>query len=186
MEDVKYYKIHYKNEEPKYLFNSKKIGDIIYGIEPDCEIYEVLPQSESGKEKEIFLGSFTSKNIFYIVTEIIGYFSKDFIEKNKTTTIEICIRLIKLWLNDNDSVSKKQFNDMKVLIFEYAVTNSSEEIHLMDACSHIMSAILGNKECIAWSLKSVSAAGYDQNFRLNSIAKMILNFVESGRNLFIV
>ena len=75
---------------------------------------------------------------------------------------------------------------MKVFIFEYAVTNSSEEFYLMDACSHIMSAILGNKDCIAWSLKSVSAAGYDQNFRLNSIAKMILNFVESGRNLFIV
>jgi len=123
-------------------------------------------------DKEIYLGSIYNKTLVFFATEFADYALQNY-EKERLPEAEECIALVRKWIEDNTSVSNEELR---------AAANAA------DAANAAYAAYAAYAAASASSYTHAAAyvAGVDREKEFIRQGNFILDFLKSGKNLFLV
>jgi len=153
-------------------------------------------------DKEIYLGSIYNKTLVFFATEFADYALQNYAKK-KTPEAEICISLAKKWLQDNTSVSSEEliaaaYAADTIAYAAYAAyaavdtaaayaADAAYDAAVDTAADAAVDAAVDTAADTAHAADSVYAdaeAEGDKEFIRQG--EFILDFLKSGKNLFLI
>jgi len=139
-------------------------------------------------DKEIYLGLVSHKTLVLFATEFAHYALQNYAKK-KNPEAEICISLVRKWIEDNTSVSNEELRAAA-----YAA-DAADAAYAADAAASAASnaADAANAAYAAYAAYAAAdaanaayAAGKDREKEFIRQGEFILDFLKSGNHLFLV
>ena len=134
-------------------------------------------------DKEIYLGSIYNKTLVFFATEFADYALQNY-EKERLPEAEECIDLVRKWIKDDTSISNEELRaaaDAAAAAATYAAAAAyaaADPAYTADAAYAAYAA--------ANAANAAYAAGKDREKEFIRQGEFILNFLKSGKNLFLV
>ena len=158
------------------------IGKISRSLKPSSEVYEL-------SEPEIYLGPVSHKTLVFFVTEFADYAFQNYAKK-KPPEAEACISLARKWLEDKESVSKKEL--ISTAGSACAASYSANFGYVVNAALAASNAVYAAYDAYAAAAANASAsnsadaARMDRNKEFIRQGNFIIDFLKSGKHLFLV
>ena len=158
-----------------------KIGNIIHlsqGLSIDSEIYLIK------ENKEILLGFINHSLLILFVTEFAEWalqnYSNQNYTKSKTHEAELCISLIKKWIEDNDSVSRKELTAAANAVYYTANSPYNAVYYAAKATDYSIASEYSSYAAYA----AAGVSGKNKNQELERQGRFILDYLSSNIWLF--
>jgi len=141
---------------------------------------------------EIYLGMISHKTLAFLVTEFAHYALQNYAKK-KNPEAEICISLVRKWIEDDTSVSNEELRAAA-----YAAANAADAADAADAASAASNAAYAAANAAdaadaadaayaaADAANAAYAAGKDKDKEFIRQGEFILDFLKTGNQLFLV
>ena len=124
---------------------------------------------------EIYLGMISHKTLVFFATEFAHYALKNYTKKESPKT-EICIALVRKWIEDDTSVSKEE---LEAAYYAYYATNATNAAYAANAAAYAANAASN-------AANAADAAGKDKDKEFIRQGNFIIDFLKSGNHLFLV
>ena len=152
-------------------------------LRPQSEIYTL-----SGGE--VYLGVISHKTLVLLATEFADYALKNY-AKRKIPEAEVCLSLTRKWIEDDSSVSKEELRTAAYAANAAANAANATTVHADDAAAAAADAAYAAVYTAAVraanaAAYSAYAAGKDRDGEFIRQGEFILDFLKSGKNLFLV
>ena len=132
------------------------LSELSQSLKIQSEVYAL-------SDREIYLGMISHKTLVLFATEFAHYAIKNYAKKKLPET-EICIRLTRKWLEDRESVS-------------------NEELRAASYAAYANAAYAAANAAYA---NAADAAGVDKDKEFIRQGNFIIDFLKSGKHLFLV
>jgi hypothetical protein len=178
---------------PKVLiitFGEKKavpLTEISRNLKPQSEIYSI---QEDG---EVYLGVISHKTLVFFVTEFADYALKNYAKK-EIPEAEACLSIVRKWIEDDSLVSKEELRaaanaaayaaaaNAAAAAYAYAAANAAAAAYAY-AAANATAAYADYAYAVAYA---ANAAGKDKEGEFERQGEFILDFLRSGKHLFLV
>jgi hypothetical protein len=191
---------------PKVLiitFGEKKavpLTEISRNLKPQSEIYSI---QEDG---EVYLGVISYKTLVFFVTEFADYALRNYVKKYLPEA-EVCLSLTRKWIEDDCSVSKEELRaaayaanaaaadaaaaaadaaDAAAYAAAYAAADAAAYAANAAAAAAAAAADAADAAAYAAADAAAYAAGKDKEGEFERQGEFILDFLRSGKHLFLV
>ncbi len=172
---------------PKVLiitFGGKKVvplTEISLNLKPQSEIYSI---QEDG---EVYLGIISHKTLVFFATEFADYALKNY-AKRKIPEAEACLSLTRKWIEDNYSVSKEELRAAANAAYDAAgaAAYAAAAYAAANAADAAADAAANAAAYAAAAAADAAAAGKDRDKEFLRQGEFILDFLNSGKYLFLV
>jgi hypothetical protein len=158
-----------------------KIGNLIHlsqSLSINSEIYLIK------EDKDILLGVVSHSLLILFVTEFAEWalqnYSNQNYTKSRTHEAELCISLIKKWIEDNSSVSRKEFTAAANAVYYTANSPYNAVYYAAKATDY---SIAGEYSSYA-AYAAAGVSGVNKNQELERQGKFILDYFHSNAWLF--
>jgi len=153
------------------------LGEISRNIGIQSDIFVLL-------DKEIYLGLVSHKTLVFFATEFAHYALQNYAKK-KSPEAEICISLVRKWIEDDTSVSNEELRVAANAAYDAADAAdyaSNAAAYAADAADDDddANAAANAAACAAY------AAGVGRDKEYIRQGEFILDFLKSGKNFFLV
>ena len=128
-------------------------------------------------DKEIYLGLISHKTLTLFLVEFADYALQNY-AKRKTPKAKICISLARKWLEDQSSISKEDLYASA----DYSCT-SAAAYAVSYAAAYASGDVLDPDYVVTYT---ANAAGEDREKEFLRQGEFILDFLKSGKHLFLV
>ena len=154
------------------------LGEISRNLAISSEVYTL-------SDGEIYLGMISHKTLVLFATEFAHYALQNYAKK-KSPKVEICISLVRKWIEDDTSVSNEE---LRVAAYAahaadyaaaYAAYTAYYAAHAADYAADYAS------NAAAAAADAAYAAGVDSDKEYIRQGEFILDFLKSGKQLFLV
>jgi hypothetical protein len=142
-------------------------------LNPQSEVYSI---QEDG---EIYLGMISHKTLVFFAVEFAHYTLKNYAKK-KSPKAEICISLVRKWIDDDTSVSSKELTSAAYAADAAAAADAADAAAAAAAAADAACAAAYAAADAAYA----AAAGKDKEMEFKRQGKFILDFLKSGKHLF--
>ena len=154
------------------------LAEISQNLRVYSEIYSI-------SDREIYLGPISHKTLVLFATEFADYALQNYAKKI-IPEAEACIRLTRKWLEDRDSVS-----DEELKAAAYAAAVYAAHAYAADAANAASAYATAYAADAAYAVAyaaayAAHAAGVDKDKELIRQGTFILDFLKSGKHLFLV
>ena len=139
-------------------------------FKPQSEIYSI---QEDG---EVYLGVISHKALIFFATEFADYAIKNYAKK-EIPEAEICLSLTRKWIEDDSSVSKEELRAAASAASAAYATYATAYTYA-DAAAAAYAADAANA--------AANAAGKDREREFIRQGNFILDYLKSGKHLFLV
>lgn len=166
------------------------INDLVFSIQPDCQIFEVSLESENKEETN--LGVVSLRVLHYIAFKVIELFiQKHLNRKGKQSPLEKFIYLIGEYFKNPDSVSSDDLQGVKYRLEDDLNRVSPIERSLRFSCISLIFAIIDNTiDDVFQAINYAASAKHDgvsHYFELILFfGEYIVDFLKSVKHLFMV
>lgn len=170
------------------------IGEISRNLKVQSEVYAL-------SDGEVYLGLISHKTLVFFATEFAEYAIKNY-TRDKVPEADLCISLIRKWISGDTSLSKRlsYAANAAAAITSYsgeAATSYSAEaasyaIYSANAAANAANANSGsaaadaNVNAIYAAYYASDTAGKDKDKEFLRQGEFILDFLKSGKHLFLV
>jgi len=156
------------------------LGKISRNLKPSSEVYEL-------SEPEIYLGPVSHKTLVFFVTEFADYAFQNYAKK-KPPEAETCISLARKWLEDKESVSKKELISTagSACAASYSANFGYVVNAALAASNAVYAAYDADDAANASASNAADAARMDRNKEFIRQGNFIIDFLKSGKHLFLV
>jgi len=184
------------------------LGEISRNIKVSSEIYAIL-------DGEIYLGLISHKTLVLFATEFVEYAIKNY-TSDRVPEADLCISLIRKWISGDTSVSNEKLNSAANAAYSIAsysdktaTSNSGEAatcysaeavsyaIYAVNIAANAASANSGyaaaaaaaadaNGNAVYAAYYASDTAGKDKDKEFIRQGTFIINFLKSGKHLFLV
>ena len=145
------------------------LGEISRNLGISSEVYAI-------QDGEIYLGMISHKTLAFLVTEFAHYALQNYAKK-KSPEAEICISLVRKWIEDDTSVSNEELRAAAASVAAaYAVYDAAYYADSASAAAYAADA----------ANYAAYAAGKDREKEFIRQGNFILDFLKSGNHLFLV
>ena len=127
-------------------------------------------------DKEIYLGPVSHKTLVFFATEFADYALKNYAKKI-IPEAETCIRLTRKWLEDSNSISNKKLK---------AAADAADAAHATAAATDYAAAADYAANAAAAAANAAYVAGVDKEKEFIRQGEFIIDFLKSGKHLFLV
>jgi hypothetical protein len=163
------------------------LGEISRNLAISSEVYAI-------QDGEIYLGVISHKTLVFFATEFAHYALQNYAKKNNPEA-EICISLVRKWIEDDTSVSNEELR--VVADAAYAAANAAyydaddATANAADAAANAANAAANAADAAANAADAAAnaaanAAGKDREKEVIRQGEFILDFLKSGKHLFLV
>jgi len=160
------------------------LGEISRNLKPQSEVYSI---QEYG---EIYLGMISHKTLVLFATEFAHYALQNYTNE-KNPEAEICISLVRKWIEDDTSVSNEE---LRVAAHAADAANPANAANAASAAAYTAYAAASNASNAASAAyyaasnaeAAAEAAGVDREKEFIRQGEFILDFLRSGKHLFLV
>ena len=192
--------------------NSKsnvKLSEVSRNLKPQSEIYSI---QEDG---EVYLGIISHKTLIFFATEFADYALKNY-AKRKIPEAEFCLSIVRKWIEDDSSVSNEELRtaaDAAYAAADAAAANAAADAayaaanaagaaaanaaaaaaaYAADAAADAAdaAAAVDAADAAAYYAANAANAGYaagkDKEGEFKRQGKFVLDFLKSGKHLFLV
>jgi hypothetical protein len=171
---------------PKVLiitFGGKKVvplTEISRSLRPQSEIYSI---QEDG---EVYLGVISHKALILLATEFADYALRNYAKKYLPKA-EACLSLTRRWIEDDSSVSKEELRAAANAAYDaaYAAANAADAAYAAANAANAADAVAAAYAAAAGNA-AANAARKDREREFIRQGKFILDFLRSGKHLFLV
>ena len=145
-------------------------------------------------DKEIYLGMISHKTLVFFATEFAHYALQNYAKK-KNPEAEICISLVRKWIEDDTSVSNEELRaaaaaaayatnaaDATAAASNTAYAAASNAASAASAASAAYYAV----SAAYYAVSAAEAAGKDREKEFIRQGNFIIDFLKSGNHLFLV
>jgi hypothetical protein len=144
-------------------------------------------------DKEIYLGMISHKTLVFFATEFAHYALQNYAKK-KNPEAEICISLVRKWIEDDTSVSNEELRAAAAAAYATnaadataaasntayaAASNAASAASAASAAYYAVSAAY-------YAVSAAEAAGKDREKEFIRQGNFIIDFLKSGNHLFLV
>ena len=173
--------------------NSKsnvKLSEVSRNLKPQSEIYSI---QEDG---EVYLGIISHKTLVFFATEFADYALKNYAKK-EIPEAEVCLSLTRRWIEDDSSVSKEELRTAAYAA--NAAANAAADAAVAaanaanaaayaanSAANAASSAASSDAAAYAAAYAAADAAGKEKEMEFERQGEFILDFLKSGKHLFLV
>jgi len=164
------------------------LGEISRNLKVQSDIFVL-------SDKEIYLGLVSHKTLVFFATEFADYALQNYTKK-KSQESEICISLVRKWIEDDTSVSNEElrvaaYADDAADAAADAAANAAYDAAVNAAYYADYAAAYYAANAAAYHAANAAyhaayAAGEDREKEYIRQGEFILNFLKSGKNLFLV
>jgi hypothetical protein len=152
--------------------------DLSKNLEINSEIYSI---QEDG---EVYLGIISHKTLVFLATEFADYALKNYAKKYLPKA-EACLSLTRKWIEDDASVSKEEMRAAAAAAYAAAADAAYAAYAAADAA--YAAAAAANAAAAAYAAAyAADAAGKDREKEYIRQGEFILDFLKSGKHLFLV
>jgi hypothetical protein len=164
-------------------------------LRPQSEVYSI--QEDGG----VYLGVISRKALIFLVTEFADYALKNYAKK-EIPEAEICLYLTRKWIEDDSSVSEEELETAANAAYAAAYTaaivansaanaaatvaNSAANAAANAAYAAYATAYTYAVDAAADAAAAANAAGKDKEGEFKRQGNFILDFLKSGKHLFLV
>ena len=156
------------------------LAEISQNLKPSSEVYEL-------SEVEVYLGVISHQTLVFFATDFADYAIQNYAKKI-IPEAEACIRLTRKWLEDRESVSDEELRTASNAA--YAAANAAyAAANAVYAAANAVYAAANAAYAAAnavYAAYAANAAGGDKDKELIRQGNFILDFLKSGKNLFLV
>ena len=145
------------------------LAEISRNLKVQSEVYAL-------SDGEVYLGLISHKTLVFFSAEFADYALKKYAKK-KIPEAEICISLAKKWLQDNTSVSNEELRAASYAAYH---ANSAAAAAAYAAANAAYAAYAAAANAAA------NAAGVDKDKEFIRQGNFIIDFLKSGKHLFLV
>jgi hypothetical protein len=144
------------------------------------EIYSI---HEDG---EFYLGVISHKALIFLATEFADYALKNYAKRNLPEA-EVCLSLTRKWIEDDSSISKEELRAAAYAADAYAAYAAADAAYTSAAAAYAAYAAADAAYTAAdAAYAAANAAGKDREGEFKRQGKFVLDFLKSGKNLFLV
>ena len=180
------------------------LGEISRNLEISSEVYAI-------QDGEIYLGVISHKTLVFFATEFAHYALQNYAKKNNPEA-EICISLVRKWIEDDTSVSNEE---LRVVAYAdaayyaasaanaadaaaayaavyaaaaaaYAAADADAAYYAASAANAAANAANAASAANAAAYAAVDAARVDKEKEYIRQGEFIIDFLKSGKHLFLV
>jgi len=141
------------------------LGEISRNLGISSEVYAPL-------DREIYLGMISHKTLAFLVTEFANYALQNYAKK-KNPEAEICISLVRKWIEDDTPVSNEE---LRAAAYAAYAAYAADAAAVADVAA----------DAAAAAADAAYAAGKDREKEFIRQGNFILDFLKSGNHLFLV
>jgi hypothetical protein len=149
-------------------FKEVTLGGISRNLGISSEVYAL-------SDGETYLGMISHKILVFFATEFADYTLKNYARK-KNPKAEICISLIRKWIEDDTSVSNEELRVAAYAAYADAAAAAAAAAYAAYDAAYAAAA----------ANAAANAAGKDRDKEFKRQGEFILDFLKSGKNLFLV
>ena len=163
------------------------IGEISRNLKVSSEVYALL-------DSEIYLGMISHKTLVFFSVEFAEYAIKNY-TRDRVPEADLCISLIRKWISGDTSVSNEDLRAAANATSHTAAATShtaAAAIYSANAAANAANANSGsaafdaNANAVYAAYYASDAAGKDKDKEFIRQGEFILDFLKSGKNLFLV
>jgi hypothetical protein len=155
------------------------LGGISRNLGISSEVYAL-------SDGETYLGMISHKTLVFFATEFTDYALKNYAKK-KNPKAEICISLIRKWIEDDTSVSNEELRVAAAAANAAAYTAAAAAAaYTANAAAYTAAAAAAAANAAYAAYAAYAAAGKDREREFERQGKFILDFLKSGKHLFLV
>ena len=162
------------------------LAEISRNLKVSSEIYAL-------SDKEIYLGPVYHKTLVFFSVEFAHYALQNYTKKN-IPEAEICIHLTRKWLEDRESVSNEQLIAAANAAYAANAANAANAAYHANSAAANSAAIAAayssyapaHAANAAYAAYAADAAGVYGDKEFIRQGNFILDFLKSGKNLFLV
>jgi hypothetical protein len=160
------------------------LDEISRNIKVSSEVYALL-------DRETYLGIISHKTLALFATEFAHYALQNYTKK-KSQESEICIYLVRKWIEDNTSVSNEELMAAAAdaAYAAYAALAASNAAYVAanaaNAANAAAYAAYAAADAANAAYHAANAAGKDREKEFIRQGEFILDFLKSGKHLFLV
>jgi len=160
--------------------NSKsnvKLSEVSRNLKHQSEIYSI---QEDG---EVYLGIISHKTLIFFATEFADYALKNYAKK-EIPEAEVCLFLTRKWIEGEFSVSKEELRAAA-----YAAGAAANAAYAAADAANAAAAVDAADAAAYYAANAANAgyaAGKDKEGEFKRQGEFILDFLKSGKHLFLV
>ena len=145
------------------------LNELSRNLKVQSEVYAL-------SDREIYLGLISHKTLVFFATEFADYALQSYTKK-KIPKVEECIYLVRKWIENPNSVSKKKLNAAAADATYAAATYAAYTTNAVTYAAYAHAAAAAS---------NAAAAGVDKEKEFERQGEFILDFLKSGNHLFLV